>query len=137
VRVSILVLNDDAAARGADAHPQEPGPRRDKRTLTRCATLADLDDRLEEAEQLLDAAFALRIDIGELLEATLLGAHTSSVEEPLDEGNPDVPNADQNLNLDDFPHIRRLEARQSEEHSAAEFKQALEDLGPARPIHHP
>jgi hypothetical protein len=99
--------------------------------------LADLDDRLEEAEQLLDAAFALRIDIGELLEATLLGAHTSSVEEPLDEGNSDVPNADQNLNLDDFPHIRRLEVRQSEEHSAAEFKQALEDLGPARPIHHP
>jgi hypothetical protein len=137
VRVSILVLNDDAAARGADAHPQELGPRRDQRTLTRCATLADLDDRLEEAEQLLDPAFALRIDIGELLEATLLGAHTSSVEEPLDEGNSDVPNADQNLNLDDFPHIRRLEVRQSEEHSAAEFKQALEDLGPARPIHHP
>jgi hypothetical protein len=135
VRVSILVLNDDAAARGADAHPQEPGPRRDQRTLTRCATLADLDDRLEEAEQLLGAAFALRIDIGELLEATLLGAHTSSVEESLDEGNSDVPNADQNLNLDDFP--RRLEVRQSEEHSAAEFKQALEDLGPAQPIHHP
>ncbi len=39
-----------------------------------------------------------------------------------------VPNADQNLDLYDFPHIRRLEPKLSEDHAAAEFEQALEDL---------
>jgi TetR/AcrR family tetracycline transcriptional repressor len=63
-----------------------------------------------------------------LLEASLLGAQTGPAEEPLDEGESDVPNADQNLDLDDFPHIRRLEARLSEDHATAEFDQALEDL---------
>ena len=63
-----------------------------------------------------------------LLEATLLGAQTGPAEEPLDEGNSDVPNADQKIDLDDFPHIGRLEGRLSEDHAAAEFEQALEDL---------
>jgi AcrR family transcriptional regulator len=63
-----------------------------------------------------------------LLEASLLGAQTSPAEEPLDEGNSDVPNADQQLHLDKFPHIQRLEAQLSEDHAAPEFEQALEDL---------
>jgi TetR/AcrR family transcriptional regulator, tetracycline repressor protein len=63
-----------------------------------------------------------------LLEATLLGAQTGPAEEPLDEGESDVPNADQNLDLAGFPHIRRLETRLSEDHAEAEFEQALEDL---------
>jgi TetR/AcrR family tetracycline transcriptional repressor len=63
-----------------------------------------------------------------LLEATVLGAQTSPPEEPLDEGNSDVPNADQELDLDKFPHVQRLEAQLSEDHAAAEFEQALEDL---------
>lgn len=63
-----------------------------------------------------------------LLEAALLGAETGPAEEPLDEGGSDVPNADQNLNLDNFPQIHRLQARLAEDHAAAEFEQALEDL---------
>ena len=63
-----------------------------------------------------------------LLEATVLGAQTSPAEEPLDEGESDVPNADQELDLDKFPHVQRLEAQLSEDHAAAEFEQALEDL---------
>jgi TetR/AcrR family transcriptional regulator, tetracycline repressor protein len=63
-----------------------------------------------------------------LLEATVLGAQTSPPEEPLDEGESDVPNADQELDLDRFPHIQRLEAQLSEDHARAEFEQALEDL---------
>ena len=63
-----------------------------------------------------------------LLEATQLGAETGPMEEPLDEGGADVPNADQKLSLDEFPHIRRLESMLSEDHAAAEFEQALEDL---------
>jgi TetR/AcrR family transcriptional regulator, tetracycline repressor protein len=63
-----------------------------------------------------------------LLEATVLGAQTSPPEEPLDEGESDVPNADQELDLDRYPHIQRLEAQLSEDHATAEFEQALEDL---------
>ncbi|HEY0814914.1 MAG TPA: TetR/AcrR family transcriptional regulator [Pseudonocardia sp.] len=63
-----------------------------------------------------------------LLEATLLGAETGPAEEPLDEGGSDVPNADQDLDLANFPHIQRLETQLSEDHAAAEFAQALEDL---------
>ncbi len=63
-----------------------------------------------------------------LLEATVLGAQTSPAEEPLDEGESDVPNADQELDLDKFPHVQRLEAQLTEDHAAAEFEQALEDL---------
>ena len=63
-----------------------------------------------------------------LLEASLLGAQTAPAEEPLDEGESDVPNADQKLDLREFPHIQRLEAQLSEDHAGAEFEQALEDL---------
>jgi TetR/AcrR family transcriptional regulator, tetracycline repressor protein len=63
-----------------------------------------------------------------LLEATLLGARTAPAEEPLDEGDSDVPGADQDIDLDGFPHIRRLEVQLSEDHAGAEFEQALEDL---------
>jgi TetR/AcrR family transcriptional regulator, tetracycline repressor protein len=63
-----------------------------------------------------------------LLESSMLGAQTSPAEEPLDEGESDVPNEDQKLDLDDFPHIQRLEVQLSEDHAAPEFEQALEDL---------
>jgi TetR/AcrR family tetracycline transcriptional repressor len=63
-----------------------------------------------------------------LLEASLLGAQTGPAEEPLDEGKSGVPNADQHLDLDNFPNLSRLEATLSEDHAAAEFERALEDL---------
>ena len=63
-----------------------------------------------------------------LLEASLLGAQTSPAREPLDEGESDVPNADQKLDLTAYPHILRLEAALSEDHSRAEFERTLEDL---------
>jgi len=63
-----------------------------------------------------------------LLEASVLGAGSSPPDEPLDEGDSDVPNADGELDLNRFPHIRRLEVQLSEDHAGAEFEQALEDL---------
>ena len=63
-----------------------------------------------------------------LLEASLLGAQTSPAEEPLDEGESDVPNADQQLDLRTFPNVQRLEDTLSEDHAGAEFERALEDL---------
>lgn len=63
-----------------------------------------------------------------LLEASVRGAQTAPPGEPLDEGDSDVPAADQKLDLDTFPHIRRLEDQLSEDHAGEEFEQALEDL---------
>jgi TetR/AcrR family transcriptional regulator, tetracycline repressor protein len=63
-----------------------------------------------------------------LLEATVLGAQTGPAEEPLDEGTSDVPNADQELDLKNFPHVQRLENLLSEDQAGAEFERALEDL---------
>jgi TetR/AcrR family transcriptional regulator, tetracycline repressor protein len=63
-----------------------------------------------------------------LLESSMLGAQTSPAEEPLDEGESDIPNEDQLLDLGGFPHIQRLEGQLSEDHAAPEFEQALEDL---------
>jgi AcrR family transcriptional regulator len=82
------------------------------------------DDRAVEAYR----AFSSFLLGHLLLEASLLGAQTGPAEEPLDEGESDVPNADQKLDLQDFPHIHRLEAELSEDHAAAEFERALEDL---------
>ena len=63
-----------------------------------------------------------------LLEASTLGARTAPAEEPLDEGDSDVPHADQAMELKDFPHLQRLEPMLSEDHARAEFERALEDL---------
>ena len=63
-----------------------------------------------------------------LLEASMLGAQTSPAEEPLDEGESDVPNADQKLDLAAFPLLRRLEGPLSDDRGAAEFEQGLEDV---------
>jgi len=63
-----------------------------------------------------------------LLEVSTLGAETGPAEEPLDEGNSDVPNSDRKLDLEKFPHIQQLEEQLSEDHAAPEFERALEDL---------
>jgi TetR/AcrR family transcriptional regulator, tetracycline repressor protein len=63
-----------------------------------------------------------------LLEVSLLGAQTAPAEEPLDEGDSDVPNADQQIDLTTFPQIQRLEPQLSEDHADPEFERALEDL---------
>lgn len=63
-----------------------------------------------------------------LLEATLLGAQTGPVGEPLDEGESDVPNADQSVDLADFPLLRQFEPELSQDDAVVEFEQALEDV---------
>ena len=63
-----------------------------------------------------------------LLEASVRGAHTAPAEEPLDEGDSDVPNGDQDVDLRKYPHLQRLESQLSEDHADAEFERGLEDL---------
>ena len=39
-----------------------------------------------------------------------------------------LPNADQAVELKEYPHLQRLESMLSEDHARAEFERALEDL---------
>jgi TetR/AcrR family tetracycline transcriptional repressor len=63
-----------------------------------------------------------------LLEASMLGGQTAPIEEPLDEGDSDVPNTDGELDLSNFPHVTKLRPLLSEDHSDEEFERALEDM---------
>lgn len=63
-----------------------------------------------------------------LLESAARGASTAPVEEPLNEGEADVPNADVELSVTDYPTVARLKNKLSEDHTEAEFEQALEAL---------
>jgi TetR/AcrR family transcriptional regulator, tetracycline repressor protein len=63
-----------------------------------------------------------------LLEAVTLGAVTSPLEEPLNEGEADAPTGDEQLELDDYPTVFRLRDKLSEDHTTAEFEQGLEAL---------
>lgn len=63
-----------------------------------------------------------------LLESAARGASTAPVEEPLNEGEADLPNADVELSVTDYPIVARLKNKLSEDHTEAEFEQALEAL---------
>jgi len=63
-----------------------------------------------------------------LLESAVHGAETAPPEEPLDEGDADLPNRDEQLDLASFPLLTQLRGPLSEDHSNAEFEAALEHL---------
>jgi TetR/AcrR family tetracycline transcriptional repressor len=63
-----------------------------------------------------------------LLESASRGADTSPVEEPLDEGDAQVPNQDGRADLDACPTTTRLQPMLSEDHSVEEFEISLETL---------
>ena len=63
-----------------------------------------------------------------LLESAVHGAAMSPAEEPLDEGDADLPNRDEQLDLDDYPTVSRLRRPLTEDHSDEEFEEALEHL---------
>ncbi len=63
-----------------------------------------------------------------LLEAASRGAETSPVEEPVDEGDADVPNRDGQASLTDSPNTVRLRPLLSEDRSDEEFETSLESL---------
>jgi len=63
-----------------------------------------------------------------LLESAVRGAETGPVEEPLDEGDADIPEGDGQVALDSAPEVRRLRALLSEDRSDEEFEVSLEVL---------
>jgi AcrR family transcriptional regulator len=62
-----------------------------------------------------------------LLEAAVLGSRTAPAVALEDEGRS-APATNREVDLREFPLLRRLEDRLSEDHAAAEFERALEDL---------
>lgn len=63
-----------------------------------------------------------------LLEAATRGAETAPVEEPMDEGDASIPNADGRLDLSSNPTVERLRSTLSEDRSQEEFEVTLETL---------
>jgi len=63
-----------------------------------------------------------------LLESAIHGADTSPVEEPLDEGDAQVPNRDGTIDLSSSPEVIRLKDRLSVDRGREEFEAALETL---------
>lgn len=63
-----------------------------------------------------------------LLEAVVRGAEMGPVEEPLDEGDAAIPQADGSVSLDIAPEVQRLKALLSEDRSDEEFEVSLEAL---------
>ena len=63
-----------------------------------------------------------------LLEVVQAGAPPGPPEEPLDEGDADVGNDDQQLDLDAFPTLLRLKSRLRRHDADADFENALEAL---------
>ena len=63
-----------------------------------------------------------------LLESAVRGAETGPVEEPLDEGDADIPERDGQVGLHDAPEVRRLRSLLSEDRSDEEFEVSLEVL---------
>lgn len=63
-----------------------------------------------------------------LLESAVRGADTGPADEPLDEGDADVPQRDGERGIDDLPQVSRLRPLLSEDRAEEEFEVSLESL---------
>ncbi|MEO7422004.1 MAG: TetR/AcrR family transcriptional regulator [Ornithinibacter sp.] len=63
-----------------------------------------------------------------LLEAAASGASTAPMDEPLDEGDADIPPPSETVEVSDYPTIARTAEMLAEDHTQEEFEQALEAL---------
>lgn len=63
-----------------------------------------------------------------LLEVAQRGESTAPVEEPIDEGDADMPNDDEDLDVSQFPLVAKLRPLLSEDHADEEFERSLEAL---------
>jgi AcrR family transcriptional regulator len=63
-----------------------------------------------------------------LLESAVRGASTGPVDEPIDEGDADIPEGDGQTDLQEAPEVERLRPLLSEDRSEEEFEASLELL---------
>lgn len=127
----IAVDHPNAFPLVATRHPAAPWLRPPLRSLE---VVEDFVTRLTEYglrdEQIADTyrSFSSFLLGQLLLEAAVRGAETSPVEEPVDEGDADVPNRDARVSLEGSPNTARLRPLLSEDHSDEEFEASLENL---------
>jgi TetR/AcrR family tetracycline transcriptional repressor len=127
----IAVDHPNAFPLVATRHPAAPWLRPPLRSLE---VVEDFVTRLAEYgfrdEQIADTyrSFSSFLLGHLLLEAAVRGAETSPVEEPIDEGDADVPNRDGRVSLDGSPNTARLRPLLSEDHSDDVFEASLENL---------
>lgn len=115
----------------ATRHPATPWLRPPLRSLVLVEDfLATLSAQGFDDEQLVATyrAFSSFLLGQLLLEAASRGASTAPVEEPLDEGDADIPQGDGVLDLREAPVVGRLLPMLSEDHSDEEFEVGLETL---------
>lgn len=127
----IAVEHPNAFPLVATRHPAAPWLRPPLRSIEVVNTfLAALIGHGFTDEQAVDAyrSFSSFLLGQLLLESAVRGAETSPVEEPLDEGDAAIPEADGNATLADAPEVRRLRALLSEDRSDEEFEISLEAL---------
>ena len=115
----------------ATRHPAAPWLRPPLRSLDVVEHfLTKLDDFGFSDDQTVDAyrAFSSFLLGHLLLEVASMGAETSPVEEPLDEGDAKIANKDGNAALPPGSQVARLRAKLSEDRGAEEFEASLEML---------
>ena len=115
----------------ATRHPAAPWLRPPLRSLELVEDfLATLSRHGFTDEQVVDTyrAFSSFLLGQLLLESAMRGADTGPVEVPLDEGDAQVGNADESVDLTRSPTISRLRTLLSEDRSREEFETALETL---------
>jgi TetR/AcrR family transcriptional regulator, tetracycline repressor protein len=115
----------------ATRHPAAPWLRPPLRSLRMVeAFLTGLEARGFSEEQAVGAyrSFTSFLLGHLLLEAAMQGAPLSPAEEPLDEGDADLPNRDEELDVAQFPTVARLRGPLTEDHTDEEFEEALEHL---------
>lgn len=115
----------------ATSHPAAPWLRPPLRSVEVVNTfLATLIGQGFSDHQAVDAyrSFTSRLLGLLLLESAARGAETGPVEEPLDEGNADIPEQDGRIGLEETPEVSRLRGLLSEDRSEEEFEVSLEDL---------
>lgn len=115
----------------ATRHPSAPWLRPPLRSLRIVEAFLDgLRDRGFTDRQAVDAyrSFSSFLLGHLLLECAMAGAETSFAEEPVDEGGANLPNDDGRLDLGDYPTVARLQPQLTEDHTEAEFEEALEHL---------
>ena len=115
----------------ATRHPATPWLRPPLRSIELVEDfLHTLSDHGFTDEQVVDVyrAFSSFLLGQLLLESAVRGADTSPVEEPMDEGDAQLPNEDGQVNLSDSPTIARMQSLLSDDRSKEEFEIALETL---------
>lgn len=128
---AIAVAHPAAFPLVATRHPAAPWLRPPLRSLELVEDfLTTLSRHGFSDEQVVDAyrSFSSFLLGHLLLESAARGADTGPVEQPLDEGDADVPNADAQVDLSEVPTVSRMQDLLSVDRSEEEFEVSLETL---------